>query len=45
MDIFIANLHEDRAGIGEQIAGDGEPVSEVGEVAVDFIAPSVAARR
>ena len=42
MDIFIADLHEDGAGIGEQIAGDGEPVAQVGEVAVDAVAPGVA---
>ena len=42
MDIFIANLHEDGAGIGEEIAGDGEPVPQVGEVAVDAVAPGVA---
>jgi hypothetical protein len=29
-------------GIGEEIAGDGEPVAQVGEVAVDAVAPSVA---
>ena len=26
VDIFIADLDEDRAGIGEEIAGDGEPL-------------------
>ena len=30
MDIFIADLHEDGAGIGEEIAGDGEAISQVG---------------
>jgi len=42
VDIFIADLHEDGAGIGEKIAGDGEPVAEVGKIAVDAVAPSVA---
>ena len=42
MDIFIADLHEDGAGIGEEIAGDGEPIPQVGEVAVDAVAPGVA---
>ena len=42
MDILIADLHEDGAGLGEQIAGDGEPVAQVGEVAVDAVAPGVA---
>jgi hypothetical protein len=31
MDIFIADLHEDGAGLGEQITGDGEAVAEVGQ--------------
>ena len=42
MDIFIADLHEDGAGISEEIAGDGEPIPQVGEVAVDAVAPGVA---
>ena len=42
VDIFIADLHEDGAGIGEKIAGDGEAVAQVGEVAVDAVAPGVA---
>ena len=42
MDIFIANLHEDGAGIGEEIAGDGEAVAEVGKVTMDAVAPGVA---
>ena len=44
MDVLIADLHEDRAGLGEQIAGDGEPVAQVGQVAVDAVAPGVAER-
>jgi hypothetical protein len=42
VDIFIADLHEDGARIGEQIARDGESVSEVSEVAVDAVVPGVA---
>jgi hypothetical protein len=42
MHILIANLHEDGAGIREEIAGNGEAVAEVGQVAVDTVAPSVA---
>src|SRR5690606_16487728 len=34
--------HEDGAGIGEEIAGDGEPIAQIGEVAVDAVAPRVA---
>ncbi len=42
MDIFIADLNEDGAGIGQKIAGDGEPVAQVGEIAVNSVAPGVA---
>ena len=42
MDILIADLYKDGAGIGEQIAGDGEPITKVGKVAVDAVAPSIA---
>jgi hypothetical protein len=42
VDIFIADLHEDGAGIGEEIARDSEPIPQVGEVAVDAVAPGVA---
>jgi hypothetical protein len=43
-DIFIADLHEDGARIGEEIAGDGEAVAQVGEVTVDAVAPRIAER-
>ena len=42
MDIFIADLHEDRARLGEQVARDGKAVAQVGQVAVNAVAPSVA---
>ena len=42
MDILIADLHEDGAGIGQQIAGDGQPIAQVGQVGVDAVAPGVA---
>ena len=42
VNIFIPDLHKDGAGIGEEISGDGEAVAEVGEVAVDAVAPGVA---
>ena len=42
MHVFIADLHEDGTGFGEQIAGDGEAVAEVGKIAVDAVAPGVA---
>ena len=42
MDVFVADLDEDAAAVGEQVAGDGEAVAEVSEVAVDAVAPGVA---
>ena len=42
MHILVADLHEDRTRLGQQIAGDGEPIAEVGEIAVDAVAPGVA---
>ena len=35
MDIFIADLDEDAAGISEEFPGHGETVAQVGEVGVD----------
>ena len=28
MEILIADLHEDRAAVGEEVAGDGQPVAQ-----------------
>jgi hypothetical protein len=28
--ILVADLHEDRAAVGEQVAGDGQPVAQIG---------------
>jgi hypothetical protein len=42
VDVLIADLYEDRAGFGQQVAGDGEAVAQVGEVGVDAVAPGVA---
>ena len=42
MDIFIADLDEDGAGVGEEVPSEDESVAEVGEVGVDAIAPGVA---
>src|SRR5690242_14158376 len=42
MHVFIADLHEDRTRIGEEIAGDSEAVAEVREIAVDTVTPRVA---
>ena len=44
MHILIADLDEDAAGLGEQLAGDDEPVAQVGEVRVDAELPGVAER-
>ena len=42
MDIFIADLHEDGAGVRKKITRDSQSVAEIGEVAVDAVAPGVA---
>ena len=42
VNVFITNLHKDGAGIRQQIPRDGEPVPQVGEIAVDAVAPGVA---
>src|SRR5688572_2006975 len=42
MHILIPDLHKDRTRLGEQVAGDGEAVAEVGKVGVDAVAPGVA---
>jgi hypothetical protein len=42
MHIFITDLDEDGAGVGEQVAGNGETVAEVGEVGMDAVTPGVA---
>jgi hypothetical protein len=31
VNILIPNLYEDRAAVGEQIAGDGQPVAQIGQ--------------
>lgn len=42
MDVFVADLHEAGAGFGEEFAGEGEAVAQVGEVGVDAELPCVA---
>ena len=42
MDVFVSDLDEYGAGFGEQLAGGGQAVAEVGEVRVDAVAPGVA---
>ena len=44
VDVFITDLYEDGTGISEEIAGDGEAVAEVGEVAVNTVAPRIPER-
>src|SRR5438034_521595 len=41
MSILVADLHENAAGIGKKVACDGKAIAEIGEVAMDAIAPSV----
>lgn len=33
--LTVADLHEDRAALGQQFAGNGEPVTDVGQIGVD----------
>jgi hypothetical protein len=40
--VFVANLHEDRAAVGQQVAGDGQAVAQIGQIGVDAVAPRVA---
>ena len=42
MHILIADLHEDGAGLRQQITGHCQPIPQVGEVAVNAVAPGVA---
>ena len=41
MDVLIANLHENGAGVGQQVTGHGEAVAQVGQIGVDAVAPGV----
>ena len=42
MDVLIANLDEARTGFGEQVLGNHEPITEIGQVGVDAEFPRVA---
>ena len=44
MQILIADLHEDAAGIGKQLLRHRQPVAQVGEVRVDAERPGVPVR-
>ena len=44
MDILIADLHEDRPGLGEQIARDRQPIAQIRQVAMNSVPPRVAKR-
>ena len=41
VNVLIANLHEDGTRLGQQVAGHGESVAQVGQVGVDAVAPGV----
>ena len=41
MHVFVAYLHEDRTGVGKQIARDRKAVAQIGEIAMDAIAPRI----
>jgi len=42
MHVLISDLDEDGAGVGQQVARDFEPISEIAEVGVHAVAPGVA---
>ena len=42
MNILVADLHEDRARIGQEVSRDGQTVTQVGQVGVDAVAPGIA---
>ena len=44
MHVLVADLHEDAPALGQQFAGDDEPVAEVRQVGVDAELPGVAER-
>src|SRR4051794_29252638 len=44
MNISVADLDEYAAALGEEVAGGGEAVAEVGQVAVDAQLPGIAER-
>ena len=44
MDIFISNLHKDRAGISQQIPCHGQSVPQVCQIRVNPIPPCVTER-
>ena len=44
MDVLIADLYEDASALGEQLASDREPISQIAEIAVDAVLPGVAER-
>src|SRR5690348_5557803 len=40
--ILIADLDEDRSGLSQKVTRNGDAIAQVGKVAVDAVAPSVA---
>jgi hypothetical protein len=42
MQIFKPDLHEDRAAVGEEVAGDGQAVAQISQIRMDAVAPGVA---
>jgi hypothetical protein len=44
MYVFLAYLQEDRPGFGQQVPGNREPVAQVGQVAMNPVAPRVTER-
>ena len=44
VQVLVADLHEDAAGVAEQLAGHRQAVAQVGEIGVDAERPGVAVR-
>jgi len=42
--VLVADLHKDRAAAGQQVAGDGQAVAQIGQVGVNAVLSGVAER-
>ncbi|EME67985.1 hypothetical protein H261_20749 [Paramagnetospirillum caucaseum] len=42
VDILVADLHEDGATISQQITGNSQAISQIGQIGVDAVPPCVA---
>ena len=44
MHVLVADLHEDRTALRQQVARDRQTVAQIGQVGVDAVLPGVAER-